>query len=503
MRLSTLRSTILLCLAGSPILAAPFGIHVVDETTGRGVPLIELKTTASVSYWTDSGGWIAFDEPGLAGQEVYFAIAGDGYEYPADGFGLRGVRLKAEPGKEAEVRIKRLNVAERLYRITGEGIYRDSVLLEKEAPLKQPLINGLVVGQDSTQAVVWNDRVLWFWGDTGRVAYPLGHFGTAGATSELPSRGGLDPDRGVDLAYFVDASGFSRPTIPTPEQGMKWLDGLMMLPDASGTRRLVGRCAVMKSLGEMIDQRLMQWDDEAGRWQDLAAFDKDAPLAPVGHPIEVTVEGVRYFYFTAPYPNARVRADWAAIQDPAAYEGYTCLPPGSRWDEATATVERDRDGKVVWGWKSGTAAIDGAREGALIKRGELKPEERWLGLTDVETGRDVLLWGGSVAWNDYRKKYVMIANEGFGKPSFLGEVWFTEAPRPEGPWRRARRIVTHAKHSFYNPIHHTFFDQEGGRIIYFEGTYTDTFSDAQPTPRYNYNQVMYRLDLSDPRLVLE
>ena len=37
--------------------------------------------------------------------------------------------------------------------------------------------------------------------------------------------------------------------------------------------------------------------------------------------------------------------------------------------------------------------------------------------------------------------------------------------------------------------------------MYFEGTYAETFSGApSKTPRYDYNQVMYRLDLSDPRL---
>src|SRR5207237_2155347 len=39
--------------------------------------------------------------------------------------------------------------------------------------------------------------------------------------------------------------------------------------------------------------------------------------------------------------------------------------------------------------------------------------------------------------------------------------------------------------------------------IFFEGTYSHTFSGSpEPTPRYDYNQVMYRLDLADPRLAL-
>ena len=36
----------------------PFAIEVVDEATGRGVPLIELRTVHEVRYVTDSrGSW--------------------------------------------------------------------------------------------------------------------------------------------------------------------------------------------------------------------------------------------------------------------------------------------------------------------------------------------------------------------------------------------------------------------------------------------------------------
>jgi hypothetical protein len=61
--------------------------------------------------------------------------------------------------------------------------------------------------------------------------------------------------------------------------------------------------------------------------------------------------------------------------------------------------------------------------------------------------------------------------------------------------------VTHNRYSFYNPKQHPFFDRQGGRLVYLEGTYTTSFSgNTDKTPRYDYNQVMYRLDLSDPRL---
>ena len=85
----------------------------------------------------------------------------------------------------------------------------------------------------------------------------------------------------------------------------------------------------------------------------------------------------------------------------------------------------------------------------------------------------------------------------------MGEVWYAEADAPEGPWTNAVKIVTHEDYSFYNPKQHPMFDRHGGRVIYFEGTYTATFSgNRDKTPRYDYNQIMYRLDLADPRLGL-
>ena len=45
-------------------------IQVVDEATGRGVPLVELRTVNQVRYVTDSNGVVAFDEPGLMGRKV-------------------------------------------------------------------------------------------------------------------------------------------------------------------------------------------------------------------------------------------------------------------------------------------------------------------------------------------------------------------------------------------------------------------------------------------------
>ncbi len=40
-----------------------FTFRLVDEKTGRGVPLVELKTNNKISYYTDNNGIIAFYEP--------------------------------------------------------------------------------------------------------------------------------------------------------------------------------------------------------------------------------------------------------------------------------------------------------------------------------------------------------------------------------------------------------------------------------------------------------
>ena len=118
-----------------PAPSAWFAIRVVDEETGRGVPLVELETVNHLRFYTDSNGTVAFHEPGLMDRQIFFHINSHGYEYPKDGFGYRGVRLKTTQGSEAVLKLKRLNIAERLYRVTGAGIYRDSRLLGRSLKL--------------------------------------------------------------------------------------------------------------------------------------------------------------------------------------------------------------------------------------------------------------------------------------------------------------------------------------------------------------------------------
>jgi hypothetical protein len=123
-------------------------------------------------------------------------------------------------------------------------------------------------------------------------------------------------------------------------------------------------------------------------------------------------------------------------------------------------------------------------------------QARFCPLKAGQPDRRVALHSGTVRWNSWRQRWVLIAGEWQGAASFLGEVWYAESHEPTGPFTQAVQIVTHDRQSFYNVCHHSFWDKHDGRVIHFEGTYTNDFSgNSDRTPRYNYNQVLYRLDL--------
>lgn len=475
-----------------------FRIQVVDDATGRGVPLVELKTVHGVSYWTDSAGVVAFNEPGLMDRDVFFTVSSHGYEFAADGFGFRGRRLKTKPGTSATLKIKRLNLAERLYRVTGGGIYRDSVLLGDDVPTDESLLNAKVLGSDSVMSAVLRDRLYWFWGDTNRPKYPLGNFHVPGATSQLPRQGGLDPNDGVDLQYFVGPDGFAKETCRMPGQGPTWIDGLTVVPDTDGNERMFARYVKVKPPLSVYERGIVEFNADTEEFEQRRKLSKDEFTQSGAHTFRHSEDGIEYVYFSSPYPLVRVRATSGAFLDPSQYESWSCFRPGSTAD--SYEIERDAAGSIVWGWKRETLVPTYQFEQKLLKAGKLQTGERYFRFVDSASDKAVIAHRGTVAFNTFRDRWIMVFTETFGT-SLLGEVWYAESESPVGPWTRATKIVTHDKYSFYNPRHHPVFDQDGGRLIYFEGTYTHTFSgNEQRTPRYDYNQMMYRLDLSNPKL---
>jgi len=432
-----------------------FQIRIVDRQTGRGVPLVALIANNDIVSFTDSNGIVAWNEPGLMDREVYFRIESPGYRFPG---GVASVAVTR--GGSVELRMERLAIAERLYRVTGQGIYRDILLTGFPVPIHQPALNGEVLGQDTVRVTPYRGKLFWLWGDTNRASAPLGNFSTTSATSELPGHGGLDPGAGVDLTYFTGADGFAKAMCPWPLEGLKWMDALMTVRDPAGEERLLARYFNIGEHSKATESGLAVFNDETREFDRLVVYPHPNPeVGPGGvPPLGVRSGGAEYFYFCdeRPGPVVRVRAEWKSVVDLGAYEVF--------------------DGGQ---WKAGAALPP--------------PVKTWL---DMESGKPVDA-AGKVSWNEYRKRWIAIAQVN------PGEVWYAEGDTPTGPWVYTTRVAVNGNYYFYWPVQHPFFDQNGGRTVYFEGTYTDTFS-GNPviTPRYNYNQLMYRLSLDDERLFL-
>ncbi len=427
-------------------------ITVVDAENGWPVPLVELRTVHNVALVTDNAGVVAFDLPELMGRETWFYVAADGYEVPADGFGNRGVRLTPQPGDSLTIKVNRTIIAKRLGRITGAGIFGESQKLGDERDWPE---TG-VLGQDSVQNAVHRGRMFWAWGDTNIARYPLGIFDTTGATTDVRPLASFEPPLHLKLDYFRDDAGQPRAIAKLPGNGPTWISGCVSLPDKSGTPRLVASYAKIRGFLTPYELGLCVWNDESENFENLrtvwnkSTAASECPPMPAGHAVVIDGEhGKRTVLFGDPLPKLRCEATFEAWQDPTKWERLT----------PQRALKSTADGSVV------------------------KPH------------------AGSIAWNGFRHRWVTVFHEADGKPSNLGEVWYAEADAPTGPWGPAIKVVSHRNYSFYNVELHPEFTPPDSPILLFEGTYTTLFANhPEPTPRYDYNQILYRLDLDDPRL---
>jgi hypothetical protein len=427
-------------------------IEVVEKGSGWPVPLIELRTTDLQRFVTDNAGVIAFDSPELMGRETWFDVIGHGYEIPKDGFGYRGVRLKPEPGKTLRVEVTRTSIARSLGRATGGGLFAESQKLGGEPDWTE---SG-VLGCDTVQTAVHRGKMFWFWGDTTLANYPLGIFNCSGATSEIQPLAKFEPPLRMPFDYFTDGKGNPRGTAQMAGDGPTWISGCVSVPDSNGAPRLVCTYAKIRGFLEPYQTGLCVWNDAAEKferlrvlWNKSAATPKPPP-SPDGHAVFWKDEnGKDWVLFGDPLPTLRCPAKFEAWQD------------SSTWEM-------------------------------------LVPQKNFISASD---GKPVVPHAGSIAWNSRRGRWITVFVENHGQPSDLGEVWYAEAAAPTGPWGNAVKILSHENYSFYNPCLHPEFTASNSPVAIFEGTYSQTFADhPQPTPRYDYNQMVYRLDLDDARL---
>ncbi|MBN1952095.1 MAG: hypothetical protein JW801_12915, partial [Bacteroidales bacterium] len=459
-----------------------FIIEVVDMETGRGVPMVEFRTTSKELYVSDSNGIIAFDDATLLGQEVFFSVFSHGYEFPGN-----ELFLTAVPGRSSTVGLRRLNIAERLYRITGQGIYRDSERAGIQIPIKNQALNGKLTGQDTYINTEYKGKIYWFWGDTTGPANFNGR--VSGATSELPEKGGLDPAVGIELEYFVNSNGFSKAMADVPGPGLVWIDWLVVLKNEDLEEQLYAKYSRMGENFSSLEQGIARYRDSKDIFEPLVRIDSwTGNPHSSGHPERVMINNTEYLYIFHRLGLERVRADLKSITNPESYEYFSCTTSP---DEMTNVSEKKGNKKTGdCSWKAGLKGNFTASQDSLAFQGWFEP-------VDILSGKKISVNPASVFWNEYKERWVMIAYE------FVGGAWFLEADTPTGPWVYARKIIEHQNYDFYNIGQHPLFDQENGRLIYLEGTYTLGFSgNTCPTPLYDYNQIMYRLNLDTPELLL-
>jgi hypothetical protein len=426
----------------------PCRIEIVEQGSGWPVPGVELRTVHGVRFVSDNAGVIAFDLPELLGQETWFTVSGHGYGVKADGFGYKGVRLRPASGQKLTVTVERRILAQRLGRLTGAGLFAESQKVGEHLAWRE----GPVQGCDSIVNARFEGKQFWFWGDTNLAKYPLGIFNVSAATTTdfvPPAR----PPLQVRFDYFQNAQGAARGVADVPGDGPTWIWGAATLKDAQGREHLVASAVKVRGNMEAYRWDLVEWDRSAQKFLPVLTFwtkspeHPKAPKVPDGHALKWRDDqGKEWLLYCNPFPTLRCPATYEAWKDPSTWENLT-------------------------------------------------PDRTIL----TPAGKKVEAHGGDLAWHPWSQRWLLLFTQKGGDSSFLGEIWLASAPSPTGPWTGARKVASHDNYTFYNPVLHPEAFRADSPVIHFEGTYVTTFTNnQQPTPRWDYNQVLYQVDLSQP-----
>jgi hypothetical protein len=447
----------LFCSDSCSVGAEPFRIQILDQSNQWPVPLVELRTTHHVRLVSDNNGFIAFDLPELMGTETWFELSGNGYTVPEDGFGYRGVRLTPRPGEQATIEVHREYPAKRLGRITGIGRFAESQKLGQAYENAEQQ----VLGCDSVQNAIYQDRLFWIWGDTTIASYPLGIFNTLGGTTVRRPIPTYAPPIRLEYDYFLDHRDRIRGVANIPGDGPTWLTGLVTLLDSERREHLVATYQKIAPPLTVYEYGQCEWDDTVAKFVptrvlwSAAESPATTPPSPQGHAVNWQDEqGKAWVLFGEPFPTLKMEATYESWRDP------------SRW-----------------------IALESQKRVPIAGSLQLRADQT---KTEIDVHR------GSIVWNEYKRKWVTLFTQLSGDQSYLGAIWYAESPTPFGPWSSAVQVADHDGHSFYNPLIHAEWTDADGSILLFEGTFTKTFAKAvQAIPRYEYNQVLYRLDLKD------
>ncbi len=259
-----------------------------------------------------------------------------------------------------------------------------------------------------------------------------------GATTELRPLDTFKPPIRLRYDYVSDSSGTPRDVARMTGDGPTWLGGYCSLPDRSDRNRLVATYTKIRPPLTAYEKGLCVWNNETEKFEKhsvvctLTDESPKPPAVPHGHPVFWHNDaGERFVLFGDPFPALRCPATFEAWSNPKMWEQLKPQAPVPMQDAIT----------------------------------RIKPHR------------------GTIAWSDYRKKWVTVFTQQFGESSQLGELWYAEADAPTGPWGSAIKVVTHNKYSFYNPQLHPEFTDSKSPILLFEATYTHTLSPGLPQQR--------------------
>ncbi|MBL9113624.1 MAG: hypothetical protein JNJ83_01360 [Verrucomicrobiaceae bacterium] len=466
MRYRTPTTVMLACtLQAAVAWAAGWGVQVVDETSGRGIPMVVLSANNGATWVTDNAGWACVDEPDLQGQPIYLTAVSPGYVYPKDSAGFSGTEVKVEAGGTVVLKMMRTDLAERMARLTGTGLYRDSKALGKDiaiaAHTPPPLAR-----QSNALTELHRGEVCWLWQEAEQMTHPGQRLAVTGTKSRLAS-----PPSALAMEQW---SPTPAPQTLLPVPGAPWVvvDGLVSVPDADGNARLVAHYIIQGKDTAKVEHGLAELNEEGLFDRIVVLGDEYQWQLPAGGAVKVKEHEQEWLYFARPFCTVRVPATFEAIRTPSFYQALT-------WD-ADAKDYR---------WQTERGPMEPSNEVELLAGGMVSANQARFRLLEAVSGTAVPVATGSVQWNEFRQRWVMIAS------AALDEVWYAESVKPEGPWGKAVRIVTLAGMDYRKVCQRPFLTEEKGRVIYFDGAVS-----GSGLPRYEGCQLMYRLDLSDARL---
>src|SRR5439155_21026812 len=240
-----------------------------------------------------------------------------------------------EPGKRLGIEVTRTIVAQRLGRITGSGLFAESQKVGEQMGWH----DSDVLGCDSVQLAVHNNRLFWLWGDTTLANYPLGIFDCSSATTALRPLPMFEPPIKLRFDYFTKENGTPRGVANMPGEGPTWLTAYVDLPDIAGKHHLVASYLKIRGKLEAYEKGLCVWNEAASNFERLKVVwrkgdreikdngEKESRTnVPEGHPLFwKDATGKDGLLFGNPFPTFRCPPTFESWQDQKTWEAIA--PP--------------------------------------------------------------------------------------------------------------------------------------------------------------------------------